>query len=161
MSQKRNEKRNEKRYQEEEEEEREENWEEEQEEEIWRGLSNKRYVSICIIEDMSVTFYWLFIYCLQMDEGWRMQKTTTENDREPEQEPSCEKRWVWNKVYILNWACIIIDLSNIYYFVVMTLIYSWFCFQIEKRRLGRELWRYKWRWSWWKQEGETWHGTKR
>ena len=91
---------------EEEEEEREEDWEEEQEEEIWRGLSNKRCVSICIIEDTSLTFDWFFIYCLQLDEGWRMQKTTTENDREPEQEPSCEKRWVWNNVYILNWTCI-------------------------------------------------------
>ena len=26
------------------------------------------------------------------DEGWRKQKTTTENDREPKQEPSSEKR---------------------------------------------------------------------
>ena len=25
------------------------------------------------------------------DGGWRKQKTTTENDREPKQEPSCEK----------------------------------------------------------------------
>ena len=35
--------------------------------------------------DYSFTVY-------RLDEGWRMQKTTTENDREPEQEPSCEKR---------------------------------------------------------------------
>ena len=40
------------------------------------------------------------------DEEWRMQKMTTENDREPDQEPSCEKRWVWNIVYIHNLTCI-------------------------------------------------------
>ena len=45
-----------KRNQEEEEEEREEE-EEEKEEEIRRGLSNKRYVSSCIIAYMSFTFY--------------------------------------------------------------------------------------------------------
>ena len=31
--------------------------EEEQEEDIRRGLSNKRYISTCIIEDTSLTFY--------------------------------------------------------------------------------------------------------
>ena len=41
----------------------EEDLEKEQEEEIRRGLSNKRYVYSCIIEDSSLTFYWLFIYC--------------------------------------------------------------------------------------------------
>ena len=46
-------KRIEKRIQEEEE----ENYEEEEEEEIRRGLSNKRYVSSCIIEGTSLTFY--------------------------------------------------------------------------------------------------------
>ena len=59
MYQKRNEKRTkriEKINQEEEEEERHER-EEEQEEEIRRGLSNKRYVSSCIIEDTTQTFY--------------------------------------------------------------------------------------------------------
>ena len=45
----------------------------EQEEEIRRGLSNKRYVSSCIIEDSSLTIYWLFIYCLQMDERQRIE----------------------------------------------------------------------------------------
>ena len=64
MYQKKNEKRM-KMNQEEEEEER----EEEQEEEIRRGLSNKRYVPSCIIEVTPLTFYWLLIYCLQMDEG--------------------------------------------------------------------------------------------
>ena len=63
MNQKRNEKSIEKRNQEEVEEEREVE-QEEQEEEIRRGLSNKRYVCSCIIEDSSVTFSWLFIYCL-------------------------------------------------------------------------------------------------
>ena len=33
----------------------------------------------------------------------------------------------------------VIDLSNIYYCVLMTFTYSWFCFQIEKRRYGRDL----------------------
>ena len=42
--------------QEEEEEEREEQ-EEEQEEEMRRGLSNKRYLPSCIIEDTPLTFY--------------------------------------------------------------------------------------------------------
>ena len=63
MYQKRNEKRKkriEKRNQE-------EGREVEQEEEIRRGLSNRRYVSSCIIQDMSLTFYSLFIYYLQMD----------------------------------------------------------------------------------------------
>ena len=84
-----------KRNQEEEEEEREEDWEEEEEEHVEEiRILNKRFVSSCFIEDMSLTFDWLFIYCLQMDEGWRMQKMITENIREPEQEPSCEKRWV-------------------------------------------------------------------
>ena len=41
----------------------EEDLKEEQEEEIRRVLSNKRYVCSCIIEDSSLTFYWLFIYC--------------------------------------------------------------------------------------------------
>jgi len=102
MYQKRNQKRNykrkkriEKRNQEEEEEEREEDWEEdeeEKEEEIWRGLSNIRYVSCCIIEDKSFIFYWLFIYCLQMDEGCRKEDAEDNNWQwEPEQEPSCEK----------------------------------------------------------------------
>jgi len=27
-----------------------------------------------------LTFYWLFIYCLQMDGGWRVGKTTNENE---------------------------------------------------------------------------------
>ena len=48
---------------EEEEEDLEEDLKKEQEEEIRRGLSNKRYVCSCIIEDSSLTFYWLFIYC--------------------------------------------------------------------------------------------------
>ena len=63
MYQKRNEKRKkriEKRNQE-------EGREEEQEEEIRRGLSNRKYVSSCIIQDTSLTFYSLFIYHLQMD----------------------------------------------------------------------------------------------
>ena len=42
--------------------------EEEGQEEVRRGLSHKRYVSSCIIEDTSLTFYLLFISCLQMDE---------------------------------------------------------------------------------------------
>ena len=63
INQKRNEKRIEKRNKEEVEEEREVE-QEEQEEEIRRGLSNKRYVCSCIIEDSSVTFGWLFIYGL-------------------------------------------------------------------------------------------------
>ena len=33
----------------------------------------------------------------------------------------------------------VIDLSNFYYCVLMTFTYSWFCFQIEKRRYGRDL----------------------
>ena len=72
MYQKRNEKRK-KKNQEEVEEEKEEELEEEeqaQEEEIRRGLSNKRFVCYCIIENTSLTFYWLFIYCFQMDGGW-------------------------------------------------------------------------------------------
>ena len=50
MYQKTNQKRNEKRKKRKQE-------EEEEEEEIRRGLSNKRYVSSCIIEDTSLTFY--------------------------------------------------------------------------------------------------------
>ena len=68
-------------------EEEEEDWEEEEEEEeeIRRGLSNKRYVSNCIIEDTSLTFDWLFIYCLQMDEGCRKEEAEDDNwEREPE-----------------------------------------------------------------------------
>ena len=65
MHQKKNQKRNkkrkkriEKRNQEEEEEEREvDRGRREQKEEIKRGISNKRYVSSCIIEDKSLTFY--------------------------------------------------------------------------------------------------------
>ena len=63
MYQKRNEKRKkriEKRNQE-------EGREEEQEEEIRRGLSNRKYVSSCIIQGTSLTFYSLFNYHLQMD----------------------------------------------------------------------------------------------
>ena len=65
---------------EEEEEEREEHREEEeeeQEEEIRRGLSNRRYVSYCIIENMS---HILLIIHLLFSDGWRMGKTTTENE---------------------------------------------------------------------------------
>ena len=90
--QKRNEKRKkriEKRNQEEEEEEREEE-QEEQEEEIRRGLSNKRYVCSCNIEntclslftDYSFTVYrWMEVGGWRMEDGgWRMEKTTTENE---------------------------------------------------------------------------------
>ena len=57
--QKRNEKRIEKRNQEEKEEER-----EEEQEEMRKGLSKKRYVSSCIIENMSLIFtdYSLTVY---------------------------------------------------------------------------------------------------
>ena len=109
MYQKRNQKRYEKRKkiekrnQEEEEEETEEDWEEKQGEDLRRGLSNKRYVCSCISEDMSLTFYWLFIYCLQMDRGWRMEKTTTENENLKSNLPA-EKRWVVNKLDIHNWT---------------------------------------------------------
>ena len=50
------------------------NQEEEQDEEIRIRLSDKRYVSCCIIEDSSLTFYGLFSYCLQMDGTWRTEK---------------------------------------------------------------------------------------
>ena len=46
---------------------------EQQEEEIRRGLWNKRYVSSCIIEDISLTFYGIFNNCLQMDGTWRIE----------------------------------------------------------------------------------------
>ena len=75
MYQKRNEKRKksiEKRNQE-------EGREEEQEEEIRRGLSNRKYVSSCIIQGTSLTFYSLFIYYLQMDSGCRMQDSEDDN----------------------------------------------------------------------------------
>ena len=57
------------------EEEREEEWEEEeeeQEEEIRRGLSNKRYVCSCFIEDTSLTFtdYLFTVYRWMKDGGW-------------------------------------------------------------------------------------------
>ena len=55
--------------------------EEEQEEEIRRGLSNIRYVSRCIIEETSLTFYGLFNYCLQMDGKWRIEKMAAENNK--------------------------------------------------------------------------------
>ena len=60
MYQKRNQKRNKKRKKSNQEEDREEDCEEEeekQEDEIRGGLSNKRYVSSCTIEDRSLTFY--------------------------------------------------------------------------------------------------------
>ena len=41
-----------------------------------------------------LTDYLFTVYRCMKVEGWRMQKMTTENDREPKQEPSCEKRWV-------------------------------------------------------------------
>ena len=90
MYQKRNEKRKksiEKRNQE-------EGREEEQEEEIRRGLSNRKYVSSCIIKTRlsHFTHYSFTIYRWIKDAGCRIQKTTTENNREPEQEHSCEKR---------------------------------------------------------------------
>ena len=56
MYQKRNQKRNKTRKMSNQEEEREEE-EEEQEEKIRGGLSNKRYVSSCIVEDTCLTFY--------------------------------------------------------------------------------------------------------
>ena len=78
-----------------------------------------------------------------MDEGWRMQKTTPENDREPEQEPSCEKDEYETKctsiIELVLQTTRVIDLSNFYYCVLMTFTYSWFCFQIEKRRYRRDL----------------------
>ena len=94
MYQKRNKKRNEKRKKRiekrnQEEEEREEDWEEEeeeQEEEIRRGPSNKRFVSSCIIEYLSLTFDWLFIYCSQMYEGWRMEDAEDVN-------------WEWSRTW--------------------------------------------------------------
>ena len=44
---------------------------EEQEEEIRIGLSNIRYVSRCIIEETSLTFYW--IIQLLFTDGWKME----------------------------------------------------------------------------------------
>ena len=44
------------------------------------GLSHKRYVCSCFIEGISLTLYLLFNYCLQMDERWRIEKMTAEND---------------------------------------------------------------------------------
>ena len=42
-----------------------------------------------------------------MDEGYRKEDAEDDNwEWETEQQPSCEKRWVWNKVYIHNWTCI-------------------------------------------------------
>ena len=38
------------------------------------------------------TDYSFTVYRWMKDGGCRIQKTTTENDREPEQEPLCEKR---------------------------------------------------------------------
>ena len=72
-----------------------------------------------------------------------MQKMTPENDREPEQEPLCEKDEYETKctstIELLLGTTRVIDLSNFYYRVLMTLTYSWFCFQIEKRRYRRDL----------------------
>jgi len=84
-------KRIEKRNQEEEEEEREEDWEEEeeeQEEKIRRGLSNKRYVCSCIIENIS---HILLIIDLLYTDGRRMGKMTTENEN-PKRNLHQEKR---------------------------------------------------------------------
>ena len=67
MCHKRNQKRNEKRIEK-------RNQEEEHDEEIRIRLSDKRFVSCCIIEDSSLTFYGLFSYCLQMDGTWRIEK---------------------------------------------------------------------------------------
>ena len=51
----------------------------EEEEEI-RGLSNKRYVSSCFIEDTSLTFtdYSFNVYRWMKDAGRKMRKMTTE-----------------------------------------------------------------------------------
>ena len=56
--------------------------EEEEEEEIRRGLSNKRYVSSCIIEDASLTFtdYSFNVYRWMKDAGRKMRKMTTEKE---------------------------------------------------------------------------------
>ena len=56
--------------------------EEEEEEEIRRGLSNKRYVSSCIIEDTSLTFtdYSFNVYRWMKDAGRKMRKMRTEKE---------------------------------------------------------------------------------
>ena len=53
----------------------EEEREEEQEEKTTRGLSKKKYVCSCIIENMSLIFtdYLFTIYRWTKDVGWRMQ----------------------------------------------------------------------------------------
>ena len=45
-------------------------------------------------------------------------------------------------------------------YLIFTTVFTWltyscFCFHIEKRRYGRDLWRCKWRWSWGKHSRET------
>ena len=67
------------------------------------GLSHKRYVCSCFIEGMSVTLYWLFNYYLQMDERWRIEKMTAENDN-LNRKLHVDKRWERNKLYIHIWT---------------------------------------------------------
>ena len=78
MYQKRKQKRNEKRKK------RIEKRNQEEEEEIRRGLSNKRYVCSCNIENMShllLIIHLLFTDGRRLEDGgWRMGKTTTENE---------------------------------------------------------------------------------
>jgi len=47
---------------------------------------NKKWIitqKVCLLlhyKNTCLTFYWLFIHCLQMDGGWRVGKTTNENE---------------------------------------------------------------------------------
>ena len=86
----------------------------------------------------------------------RKEKSTEKKKKKKRKEKRTEKRTIKQKVcplvallkiglsHFTDYSFIlettrVIDLSNCYYCVLMTFTYSWFCFQIEKRRYGRDL----------------------